>query len=62
MSCPHSLKSGPCSQCAGAVPQVVRVEGALVTVDGEPAGRAADQRAATRIDYARRGGKRRRPR
>jgi hypothetical protein len=54
--CPHSLKSGPCSQCLGVVPRVVSVD--ATTIDGRPSGRALDPLASSqaRSYYARRGG------
>lgn len=55
MTCPHSLKTGPCSSCLGAVPQVVTIQNGAVLIDGSPAGRSVDEEAAKRIEYAKRG-------
>lgn len=56
MSCPHSLKSGPCSQCIQDA-TVRRVSQDATTIDGEPSGRGLDPLAhKPNTYYARRGG------
>jgi hypothetical protein len=52
--CPHSLKTGPCSSCMGAVARVVSVD--ATTIDGQPSGRVSDPTCSSRSYYARRGG------
>lgn len=57
--CPHGANSTPatCSQCIGAVPKLVTIQGSDVLVDGVHV-RTVDHEDEMQRYYARRGGKR----
>lgn len=60
MSCKHTIKPGPCSQCMQATPRRVTQDGDALLLDGQPTGRVLNRENTEISYYARRGGRRRR--
>ncbi len=56
MSCPHSLRDGPCSVCLGAPAKRVELVDGAVVVDGQPHGRGVDPgMSPAQLRYSQRG-------